>query len=68
MKVIKYTNQHFNEFGTRTHTEIHYEDGTSRIALPNEERTKENTREFMFYTIKRLQEKWNTQNTPKEDK
>lgn len=54
MKTIDYINQEFGPLGDRKKTTIFYEDGTSRVVLPKERRTKEETREFMFYTIKRF--------------
>ena len=56
MKVIAYTNQEFGPLGDRKKTTIFYEDGTSKIIYPNDKRTKEETRELMFYSIKRFNE------------
>jgi len=58
MKTIDYTNQEFSPLGSRIKTTIYYTDGTTRVHLPTDKRTKEQHREFMFYTIKRLQSKW----------
>lgn len=54
MKTISHIDQQFNELGRRVKTIIHYEDGTKRTHYPTDKRTKEETREFMFYTIKRF--------------
>ena len=56
MKVISYVNQEFGPLGDKKKTTIFYEDGTSRTVLLNDKRTKEQTREWMFYTIKRFNE------------
>ena len=56
MKVIDYVNREFGPLGDRKKTTIFYEDGTSRVVQPKVKRTKEETREWMFYTIKRFNE------------
>ncbi len=66
MKTIDYTNQEFSLLGNRIKTTVYYTDGTTRVVLPNDKRTKEQTREWMFYTIKRFQERH--EKTTKEQK
>ncbi len=56
MKVINYIEPQFT-LGKRTATKIFYEDGTERVTKTGDKRTKEQTREIMFYTIKRFNKK-----------
>ncbi len=62
MKEIQHTNQEFSPLGNRIKTTVYYTDGTTRVQMPHEKRTKEHTREWMFYSIKRFQERQINQN------